>query len=291
MNEKTRDLYTYNLEQGYHRFFFTYAEPQNSIELVSKNHLFVFLTKGSVRINIESYEPTEVRAPSFFLIPKGMYYERITLDPSEIGVLPFNRQIDLTYTPKDNSTKKEKITVGSNTLKTICILKIEFVLLKFIDLIKEVCSYESLGEDYFQLKTKELMYLMEKVYTLQERQNFFCPIFNNEYTFSDFVYNNYKKVRTVKELADLSCYSLSGFEKKFRKVFGIAPSKWLKKKLSMAIYNEIVRTNKPLKEISLDYGFSSPSHFNNFCKTTLFGTPGKLRRRIVIPDNSLISDE
>lgn len=101
---------------------------------------------------------------------------------------------------------------------------------------------------------------------------------DKDYLFSDFIYSNYRKVRNVQELADLSFYSLSGFEKKFRRTFGISASKWLKQKLSMEILYEITKTSKQFKEISLDLGFSSPSHFNNFCKSLLGKTPREIRK-------------
>jgi AraC-like DNA-binding protein len=279
------------LEKENSRFLITYSNADSSIEFISENHLFVFLTKGAIRITMEEDKPNDVVAPSLFLIPKNNYYKRKTLVPSHIMVFPFNNLFDISGTSIHEIVKsKEKSTIDEHAVKSFSLLKIGPVLLKFLEQTRESYSSGLMDENYFKLKTKELIYIMEKTYNNQERIHLFYPILNKEYVFSNFIYNNYKKVKTVNEFANLSCYSLSGFEKKFRKIFGVAPSKWLKQKLSMRIYHEIVETDKPFKEISLDYGFSSPSHFNNFCKTILKGTPGQLRQRNVHSENSSIAD-
>ena len=60
--------------------------------------------------------------------------------------------------------------------------------------------------------------------------NFFSPVFSEGYDFALFVWSNYTKVKTAEELSLLSNYTFSGFEKQFRKVFGVAPYKWILQK-------------------------------------------------------------
>lgn len=119
---------------------------------------------------------------------------------------------------------------------------------------------------YFEIKIKELL-------------NFFYPLLTKDTHFSDIILRNYNKVKTVKDLADLTHYSISGFEKRFKRVFGISPYKWLKKQKAKNIYREINYSVKTFKEISLEYDFTSPSHLNNFCKTNFGDTPGNIRRQ------------
>ncbi len=130
---------------------------------------------------------------------------------------------------------------------------------------------------YLEIKIKELIYIMAVEYTEEERLKFFDPLITNDLIFTDFIHKTYDKVKTIKELAELSYYSLSGFEKRFRRVFGKSASQWIKEKKVTDIYVEIRKGEKTFKELSAEYDFSSPSHFSYFCKTQLGNTPSKLR--------------
>ncbi len=84
--------------------------------------------------------------------------------------------------------------------------------------------------------------------------------------------------KTVKELAQLTNYSVSGFEKKFKRVFNTSAGNWLKQQKSTIIFNDISNGSDSFKNISYQNGFSSISHFNNYCKLHFSKTPGEIRR-------------
>jgi len=135
------------------------------------------------------------------------------------------------------------------------------------------CTY------YFELKAKEYYFLLRAYYPKKELLRFFYPLLSKDISFSELVLKNHYKVKTVQELANMTHYSLSGFQKRFKKVFGVSAYHWMKDERSKSIYHEINSTVKSFKEISEDYGFSSPSHFNDFCKTNFGSTPGRIRRK------------
>ncbi len=80
-----------------------------------------------------------------------------------------------------------------------------------------------------EIKTLELFHFLKTSYPMESLASFFSPVDENDYHFVLFVLQNYTSVRNMEELACLSSYSLSGFEKQFRRVFGIAPYKWMLK--------------------------------------------------------------
>jgi AraC-like DNA-binding protein len=135
------------------------------------------------------------------------------------------------------------------------------------------CTY------YFELKSKEFYFLLRAYYTRKDLFAFFYPLLSYDISFSELIIKNHCKAKTVQELADLVHYSLSGFQKRFKKVFGISAYHWMKEERSKLIYHQINSTEKSFKEISDEYGFSSPSHFNDFCKANFGDTPGKIRRQ------------
>lgn len=131
---------------------------------------------------------------------------------------------------------------------------------------------------FFELKIKEFLFLLRAYYSKEDLYLFFSQVISSDLHFSDQVFENYEKVKTVKDLAEALNYSVSGFEKKFRKVFGISASKWMKNQKSRIIYHEITCTKKTFSELSFDFGFSSPSYFNDYCKVTFGDTPGNIRK-------------
>jgi AraC-like DNA-binding protein len=132
---------------------------------------------------------------------------------------------------------------------------------------------------YFELKIKEFYFLLRAYYKKEDLLGFFYPLLSYDIPFSDMILNNHYKVRTVQELAELTHYSLSGFQKHFKKVFGVSAYHWMKDERSKVIFHQINCTNKSFKVISEEYGFSSPSHFNDFCKLHFGTTPGHIRHR------------
>lgn len=143
----------------------------------------------------------------------------------------------------------------------------------------DVCISDGLKCTFFlKLKMQELFFLLRAYYTKEDLLRFFYLLLSNDISFSDFVIQNHYKVKNVQELAEMSHYSLSGFQKRFKKAFGVSPYQWMKDERSKAIFHQINSTAKSFKEISDEYGFSSPSHFNDFCKTHFGTTPGKIRK-------------
>jgi len=132
---------------------------------------------------------------------------------------------------------------------------------------------------FFEIKIRELLYLIRVYYDKKVVSGFFSPIFCNDITFSNKIYENIDKVRTIKELAKIINYSPSGFEKRFKKVFTVSPYVWLQEQKSKKIYHEINCTKKTFSELAYEFGFSSPAHFSNFCKKYFGDSPGQLRKK------------
>ena len=104
---------------------------------------------------------------------------------------------------------------------------------------------------------------------------------NTDQLFTNAVFDSYKGVRTAKELADKLFYSLSGFEKRFKKVFGVPVYQWMQTQRSNNILHEIKCSTKTFSEISAEYYFSNPSHFSAFCKDQFGKSPREIRNKNV----------
>lgn len=253
----------------------SFFKAGDSFEYLTTVSYLTFVLTGSVKIMIGDEKIKVFDTPTMFLVPKEKLYKRIVLEPSLIITFPLGREkLNLSLLSLTKKQFKEETDCDS-----LLSLPLTEQFCQILSLYSESFSFSYLNDAYYELKLTELMYFIKAQFTEEERICFFSSIIDDDFLFSDFIVNNYKRVSNVKELAGLSYYSLSGFEKKFRRVFRISPSKWLKEQKKIAICGDLYYTNKTLKQISAEYGFCSPAHFNNYCKSTFGISPGEMRKK------------
>ena len=98
-------------------------------------------------------------------------------------------------------------------------------------------------------------------------------------SFEEFVLNNYKKVNTVKEFAELYCTSERSFGRKFKHCFNESPYRWMQKKKAERILEKISETEISFQDIAMDFNFKSQAHFSFYCKRMFGLTPRQLRNK------------
>ena len=106
------------------------------------------------------------------------------------------------------------------------------------------------------------------------------PLIYSKYTngFQCFVIQNYKKVKTVEELAQLGGYTISTFRRIFNSVFHEPVYEWMLARRKEGILDDLLNTDHSISEICYKYGFESLPHFSNFCKKSFGASPRNLRR-------------
>ena len=104
-------------------------------------------------------------------------------------------------------------------------------------------------------------------------------VLHNKTRFSKLVVENYDHKLSVHDFAKKLNYSISGFEKRFKKTFNMTPMQWMQNQKAQAIYYEITCDTKSFNKLALEYGFSSAPHFHNFCKKIFNKTPGSIRKK------------
>jgi AraC-like DNA-binding protein len=129
-------------------------------------------------------------------------------------------------------------------------------------------------------KIRELFHILGKSYSKEELHNFFQPLLSSDTVFSQQVMERYASCRNITELAKAMNYSISGFEKRFKKVFNDAPYRWMMRKRAYEIYLHIETGEMNFKQISEKFGFSSSSVMNDFVKQMFGKTPGQIRKGV-----------
>ena len=246
------------------------------LELESKHDRIFFLMEGKVILEQENVSTTYESGTSFLILQKKNGKIQIVENAVMIIINVESRFFFCEYFPlqmlhqwKKNFYMNHQPVVHSLQIKTAISMYLENIsILVSIGLRCQYC---------YAIKQQELFYYFRAYYSINELFSFFSPLLNSDSGFSELVYNNYESAKTIAELADITHYSVSGFKKRFIKVFGVSPHHWILKEKTKKIYNEITCTQKPFKEIAMRYHFYSVSHFSRFCKKMYSITPAKLR--------------
>lgn len=262
-----------------------HLEANDKYDIDILENKIIIIRSGHITYSFGSHLNQILTTGNMIIIPAGFRFTSKALDATDILIFRIRTHVELCerfaleqlLAEKDENEKFDKVGVlNSNKVVTQYVENL-------IDHITAGlrCFY------FYEIKIKELLFLLRGYYPKKELLHFFYPLLSNDLSFSNFILQNYHQVRTVKELAELTNYSLSGFEKHFKKVFGVSASQWMRNQRAKIVYHDINNGNKTFKEISYHHGFTSPAHFNDFCKLHFGATPGQIRKRKFHPKGEI----
>ncbi len=251
--------------------------PEDKEHYISNKNVVLFILEGSLSVSFGKIVDEVVNAGDIFLLPA--YMEITGVAKTEARVFLFDLPIVFSFCDhfslemlyrESKELNKEQTT--AQILKTN--ERIDAYLNSFLP-----CWEDGLRCNFFlEVKIKEFFFLLRAYTPREDLIAFFTPILSDDLEFYNLILAKSQGVKTVKELASLANYSLTGFEKKFKKVFGMSAHKWIQKQLAANIYHEIKCSTKTFTEISNTFGFSSSAHFSNFCKGIFGLTPKAIRK-------------
>jgi AraC-like DNA-binding protein len=232
----------------------------------------IFVMKGSVEIIVNDSEKYTVDAKEMILIREDYSYEIEALKQSQIAVCLFQAEALLFK----QTLITELIPLCKDEPDASTKLPVKSVIMSYLALL-QTCIKDGIDSHYFfELKRQEIFTLLFAYYSKTELARFLCFMVSENMQFKEFIINNYRNAKNVKELAKLANYSTSGFIKKFQRCFNDSPYEWMQKQRAKQIFIEIKQRIKPLQEIAVEYKFSSYQHFSNFCKKQLGFSPTKI---------------
>jgi len=244
------------------------------IERETKEVTVFFVLEGKCRISCESFLDEVLDKGSMMLFPPGSLVTFTVEDHIQLISFQLKGLVNLC-----NCFPIDKLSLGEDIEKhSFPVLPIKPPIHEFLLTFKERIR-DGLKCVYFlDLKFKEFLFLLRGYYTKSELKNFFSPLAGTDALFSVFIYKNYRKATTVQALVDKSGYSMSGFKKRFKKVFGMTPAEWLKEQKAKSIYHDITSSELSIKEICYKYEFATIPSFTYFCKSHFGDPPGKIRQ-------------
>lgn len=251
-------------------------------KVFSEDNLIIFSLEGSFNFSFGGYLDRVISKGKMMILPASSQLSGCAVEDSILVVIRLLETKQLCDCYSLDMLLPEK---SDDFVPELYYLDVNERLSSFLSFMDECVEDGLKCNFYLDLKVKELFFLLRAYYPKVELFEFFYLLLSRDVSFSDQVLKNYYKAKTVQELADTLHYSLSGFQKRFKKVFGVSAYHWMKEERSKSIYHEINSTQKSFKEISDDHGFSSPSHFNDFCKANFGATPGKIRQNKLLLNN------
>ncbi len=238
----------------------------------------LFLTKGKLSCSFNGLVNKTIEESNFFFVPAKSNYSSIAVEDSEILLLRLNTHFNFCDHFSFEMLFEDNVD-SKNSESKITVLPVVEPLQKYLELLENYLQSGLKCTYFLDLKMKEFFFLLRAYYKKTDLRDFFTPVLSTDIQFSNKVYEFCDKVKSSKELASLMHYSLSGFDKRFKRVFGVPTYQWLKTRKARNIYHDINCTKKTFSELAYEYGFSSASYFNDFCKINFGKTPGEIRKR------------
>jgi AraC-like DNA-binding protein len=248
------------------------GEEYLSVEV--KDIMLLFLIEGKIKLSYNAFPEQLFEGGRILLIPPTPHFNLSIVEDTYMYFCVFDPQERLS---EDFSLEMLLPYLGDEKTDEIYTLELKYQLLSYLTLVEAYLVDDIFCAELNEIKKKEVFYLFQMYYRKEELAAFFQPILNQDILFKEKVLKNVLDAHNVAELANLMHYSVSGFKKKFERNFGQPVYSWMQERRSTVILKELKENKKTIKEIVMQYGFSSQPRFYEFCKRHYGQPPGDLR--------------
>lgn len=232
----------------------------------------VFVTQGRVTLNKLGEKKTDVNEREFVFLPANK--ETFFHASEDVALTIFRIAKRMNLIQYFGVQKRSAKDVEGGFYKLRC----NDLLVGYLVQLKMYMDQDLDNYYYQSLKLDELLLSCAWFYSKDQLANLFASQSNLVCEFSNYIFKNGHRYHTISELAKDMNYSVSGFDKKFKRVFGVSGYKWLKKQKAKRVLESIYSNDLSFKQIADNFDFSSESYFYEFCKAEFGKTPGQIRK-------------
>jgi AraC-like DNA-binding protein len=253
----------------------------------------VFVIEGKFEYSTGQVHAYTVRRGDIFFLPTNRHLMLRALEDARLLLVRIYDKVRLCdcwsveelykIDNEEVESENEQLTATSeeSTDSEPFLLKVNSVMEKYLDMLL-LCHRAGLRCRYYnEGKLKELMFILRAFYPKEKLRLFFSPALASDARFSQQVLSSYNRYGNLSEMAASMNYSISGFERKFRKVFGCSPYRWMLRQKAQEIWHSVNTEDINLKEIADKFGFSSASSFNDFFVKYFGIPPGQARQNSI----------
>ena len=277
--DKSQDCRPYKVDSG---SLFTIVELGNesrskSIESECDN-LLLFLLHGELFIDNDVVGKQRLKKKEFAFLQAPLSV-KLDIKPFSCALILSYRDLLWMYNSETGVRPENEFNDKYCCNNLILSIKEPWAL--FLNQL--VCYFNdgvSFCENLHDIKLRELSFIFNKYYSEEVVIKSFQQNISIALDFQTKVLNSYLEAKTVVDLADRCGYGLKSFQRMFKLYFGETPYKWMRKQMAVVIESKLRDTEIPIKQIVSDYGFSSVSHFNTYCKKYFHATPKQVRSRM-----------
>ncbi|MCD7969334.1 MAG: AraC family transcriptional regulator [Alistipes sp.] len=231
----------------------------------------VLFREGTGRLSTDGGAVAEFSAPQLLLVPHSCYrveasgpVRAVIFGPDLVRILGEALEIDHTKIRKPSwKPRPVRLDCGGMPL-------FEFSMGLMDSLIH--CRR------YAELKFRELVYMLLSALAERNVGEIKCALISRQWFFRVRVEEFAGDGISSRDIAQLVGLSLSGFEKRFRRVFRTSFYRWRQQKRLEAILRDLRSGNKTLSELAAGHGFNSVQHFGFFVKRHTGLSPGRIVR-------------
>ncbi|WP_077152805.1 helix-turn-helix transcriptional regulator [Bacteroides bouchesdurhonensis] len=249
-------------QRGYH-------SPARKCE----ENFILFLLKGELLVNSQEYAGTMLNAGEFILQAVGSKFEMLAMSDAECIYYRFNQPELFCNFRFDHIMNEIPAPLIFSPLKITTELRY------FLEGVKSYLCEPKICRELLSLKRKELAFVLGYYYSDYDLAGLIHPLSNYTNSFQYFIIQNYKKVKTVEELAKLGGYTVSTLRRIFTNVFHEPVYEWMLARRKEGILEDLNNSKISISEICYKYGFESLPHFSNFCKKSFGLSPRNLRHQ------------
>lgn len=261
------------------RLGFRYMEFDEGIgfNIVDKKekHLF-FIMEGEIKIRYNEFKYKEFKAGDMVFLPKSADVHGEAINKCSFIVLIYDAPVKLC----DKVTLNSIVASKQDVQYEFRSLPMCQTLNSYLALLKTYLSEGINCRHLHEIKQKELFLILRTHYSKDDLAQFFYPMLGDSLDFRSKVMAYYPEARTAKELAGLCLYSEGHFSELFIAEFSETPYKWMQKQKAKHIIGRMANSDVSLKELADEFNFTSPSHFNSYCKTHFGDSPARVRRKL-----------
>ena len=237
-----------------------------------EENFILFLIKGEMLVNSQEYAGTMLKEGEFILQAIGSKFEMLAMTDCECIYYGFIQPEMFCDSRFNHIMKDVPSPLIYSPLKIIP--ELQYLLSGSIAYLRD----NKICRELLSLKRKELAFVLGYYYSDYDLATLVHPLAKYTNSFQCFVFQNYKKVKTVEELAQLGGYTLSTLRRIFTSVFHEPVYEWMQARRKEGILDDLHNSNYSISEICYKYGFESLPHFSNFCKKFFGASPRNLRK-------------
>lgn len=263
-------------------------EKGGSWENLPIGNKLVFLLTGEILFSIGQFTNCTIEEKRILYLPTGYRFTFKSIEDSTLLIMCIQGQKGFcdNYYFSDLEKNIPNMSEYSNLTKEKPVtLEINEIVEKYLDPLIQCMQTGAKCKRFYHIKIKELFYIFRWFYSKEILFEFFQYALKGGNEFASYIMDNWHKYSTVGELSEAMNYTISGFEKRFKRVFGISPYKWMTSQKAERIFHQVRNTDLAFKQISANFGFTSLSRFNDFCKAHLGKSPGDIRENNKVGGN------